>query len=340
MSTRSPSRVHLAAVCLALLAACSRGSSTAVQGSGTVEVTELDIAPTVSARVVRVWVEEGAHVRPGDTLVSLTQSTLAPDIEQRRARVAVAEAALRDLTAGARPAELERAAAELRSAEAEAARAQTDLDRFTPLAARGDISQAQLDAVRATARMAGARRDAARESLRLVQQGARSGQIAQARAEVQTARASLQVAQASAGDLMLIAPIAGTVMRRYVEPGEVLAPGETTLTIADPTRPWVRVYLATQELANVRLGQRATATLDGMPGRAFSGEVIAIATKAEFTPRAALTEEERADLLFGVKVQLSDTTGVLKAGLPATIAVDTTRRTAALDTTRPAASTR
>jgi HlyD family secretion protein len=46
---------------------------------------------------------------------------------------------------------------------------------------------------------------------------------------------------------------------------------------------------------------------------------VAINDKAEFTPRVALTEEERADLLFGVKVELADTTGVLKPGLPATV---------------------
>ena len=59
-------------------------------------------------------------------------------------------------------------------------------------------------------------------------------------------------------------------------------------------------------------------TVDGLEGETFQARVTALATAAEFTPRVALTEKERADLLFGVKLELSDTTGRLKAGLPAT----------------------
>jgi HlyD family secretion protein len=61
------------------------------------------------------------------------------------------------------------------------------------------------------------------------------------------------------------------------------------------------------------------ARLDGFPDHPIPGRVAAIKPKAEFTPRVALTEEERADLLFGVKVELSDTTGLLRPGLPATV---------------------
>jgi HlyD family secretion protein len=71
----------------------------------------------------------------------------------------------------------------------------------------------------------------------------------------------------------------------------------------------------------VRLHARAEGVLDGLPDRPFTGEVVAINSKAEFTPRVALTEEERADLLFGVKVAFRDTTGALKPGLPITVRI-------------------
>jgi multidrug resistance efflux pump len=120
-----------------------------------------------------VWVNEGDIVSAGDTLVTLTQATLQPDIEGRRARVRAAEAQLRDLQAGARPAQLERAEAELRLAEAEAARTENDVTRFTPLAKEGNISEQQFEAVRTAAATAAARRDAARESARLLREGTR-----------------------------------------------------------------------------------------------------------------------------------------------------------------------
>src|SRR5262245_18387086 len=101
-------------VVVALAAGCD--SKDTSQASGTIEFTQTDVAGTVPARVERVLVEEGATVKAGDTLVILSQTGLPPDIQQRRARVAAAESELRDLERGARPAELERARSELKSA--------------------------------------------------------------------------------------------------------------------------------------------------------------------------------------------------------------------------------
>ena len=58
-----------------------------------------------------------------------------------------------------------------------------------------------------------------------------------------------------------------------------------------------------------------------MPARSFNGRVVAINSKAEFTPRVALTEDERADLMFGVKIEFQDSTGALKPGLPVTVTI-------------------
>ena len=79
----------------------------------------------------------------------------------------------------------------------------------------------------------------------------------------------------------------------------------------------MRVYIAVPKLGEVKLGAPAVVTTLGAPGRRFDGRVVEIATRAEFTPRAALTVEEQANLVFGVKVALAPTNGTLKAGLPA-----------------------
>ena len=92
---------------------------------------------------------------------------------QAEARAIAAQEASRELARGARPAEISRAQAELRAAEADADRAAADLGRLEPLAAKGDVSRASLDAVRASVRVTAGRRDAAREALRLIQDGAR-----------------------------------------------------------------------------------------------------------------------------------------------------------------------
>ena len=93
------------------------------------------------------------------------------------------------------------------------------------------------------------------------------------------------------------------------------------MTIGQLARPYVRIYVNQRVLPSVRLGARADGVLDGLPDHPFTGVVEAINTKAEFTPRVALTEEERADLLFGVKVAFHDSTGALKPGLPITVRI-------------------
>ena len=301
------------------LGACARSANPSLHATGTLEVVETDAAPMVPAKVLRVWREEGDLIRVGDTLVSLTQSATRSDVEARRARLAAAEAQLRDLVSGARPAEVERAVAEQRSADAEAARTQQDLTRLTALAASGTVSQQQLDGARAAAAAAAARRDATRETVRILREGARPEQIAAARAEVANAQAALEAVQQTARDLVLLSPVAGIITSRNAEPGDVLPAGASAMTIGDLTRPYVRVYVSEGALPRIRVGDSVRAVLDAFPDRPFAGRVVAISSKAEYTPRVALTEEERADLVFGVKVAFTDTTGMLKAGLPVTV---------------------
>ena len=304
--------------------ACARNATNQVTADGTVELTQVDVAPFVSGRVVRVTVDEGAVVRRGDTRVVLAQSTLPADIEQRRARVSLAEARLRDLQAGARPAEIEKAQADLRSVTAEAERAERERARLEPLAAAATISRSQYDAAVTAARAAAARRDAAAEALRLLREGARPEQVAAARAELASARSALAAGEATQGDLVITAPMDATVLGRYVERGEVLGAGEAAMTLGDAKRPWVRVYLPAPVIPFVRVGQPARVTVQGLGSRSAPARVVSVATQAEFTPRVALTEKERADLMFGVKLDLIDTTGRFKAGLPATVTIDTT----------------
>ncbi len=323
-------RVTARLIFTALLAgvplACAPHTPDGVVGTGTIEVTEVNVAPTVGGRVERVFVDEGDRVRAGDTLVALTMPTLAGEIDARRAAVASAEATLRELRNGPRAPEVAQAEATLRAAEAEAERTASDLARLVPLAAQHVVSAQQLDAARAAAQNAASRRDAAREALRLLQEGTRPERVRAAQAAVESARGALAEVLGTATDLVLVAPVDGVVLGRHVEPGEALGTGVPAVTLGDLGHPWVRVYLGELAMPAVHLGARATATLDGAPDRVYAGRVVAIADKAEYTPRIALTERERADLVFRVKVALEDTTGTLRAGVPVTVAIARTAR--------------
>ena len=314
---KKPSALHL---CLLVVAIGCRREHEGVVGSGTIEVVETDVAPMQTARVSRVIPEEGALVRVGDTLVTLVQGTLDAELEQRRARLSSAEAQLRDVEAGARPAEIARLVAEQQAAEAEATRAQHELERLTATAARGDVSEQQLENARTVARTTAGKRDAAAEAVRLIREGARADRIRAARSDVAAARAAVGGAKSAVGELVLVSPVEGVVLSRNAEPGEVLPAGIAAITIGDLRRPFVRVFVASPALPGIAIGDSVDVTLDGRKER-YRGRVVAIDSKAQFTPRIALTEEERADLLFGVKVDLPPS-ATLKPGLPATVRFD------------------
>jgi HlyD family secretion protein len=251
----------------------------------------------------------------------LTQSTAQAAIEQSEAQVEASRAGLSEVENGPRAAEIRRASAELTAAESEAARTEKDAERARTLARTGTIPLQQRDAAEAAARQAAARRDAARQSLLLLQQGNRPERIAAAKAQVQGAQAGLSAVKATVGDLVLVAPISGVVLSRNTQPGEIVTAGQSAVTLGEVRRPWVRVYVNARDIPSIAVGSTANARLDGLPDRNFTGRVVAINPKAEFTPRVALTEDERADLTFGVKVEFADTTGALKPGLPVTVSI-------------------
>jgi HlyD family secretion protein len=300
----------------------------AIIAQGTIEVEETDIVPTVQGRISRIWVEEGRQVRAGDTLVSLRSSTLPDDLHEREARVARAEAEVRDLERGSRPEEIARAEAELRSAIAEDARAAKEWERMKALAAGNVVSQQDADNARAAADDARSKREAREQSLQLLREGATREAREAARSRLAEAKAFLAQGRATDGELTLVAPVDGVVLPLYYRVGEVVEEGDPVMTTADVSHPWVRVFVNQRDVPSLKLGGAVEAVVDGARKQPISGRIVAINHEAEYTPRVALTTEERADLMFGIKVALSSADGAARAGLPATVRLDLTAQPA------------
>ena len=300
-----------------VLVACSRPSTT-ISATGTVEFTETDIAPELNGKLGSLRVHEGDRVKMGDTLAILIAATMPADIARQEAAVADARAQLKNLEAGSRSEEIARAEAEVRRAAAAVKLAQENRQRVEPLAAKGTLPAQRGDEARAAETDATERLAVATQTLRQAQNGARFNDVAAAQARVRQAEAGLAMLRAHAGELTLMASGAGRVRGTWFEPGELVTAGRPVLTVADDTKPWVRVYVGQQGFAQLVPGAKATARLD-TGGEAIPGHVVAMSDKAEYTPRVALTEKERADLTFWVKVALDDSTGRVKAGLPITV---------------------
>jgi HlyD family secretion protein len=288
---------------LVFLSACGGGPGP-IRGS--VELPEVAVSPLATARVVRVLREEGDRVRAGDTLAILTQADADETLADLRARVASASASVHDLRAGARPQEIGQAEAELSAASAEASRAALELRRARSLIATGATSQQEVDDAETAARVADERRAAAEESLRLLRAGARPQQVRAAEAELGRARASLAAAEARLADLVLRAPVDGVVLVRAGEPGEVLGAGAPALVLGDVARSYVRAFVPQGLLERMKPGTAVRVLPDGWTGDAVPGRVTSVSPEAEFTPRVALTEAERSDQLFGVRITLDD----------------------------------
>ncbi len=297
------------------LGGCSR-SDRGVRGSGTIELNEVDVSSLVGGRVSRVLVEEGDSVDAGDTVAVLAHGEIAAGVLEQEAQAERARALARDQELGPRAEERRAARAEHDAAEATLKLAENELSRVRSLFQKQLISQSELDRAQAQRDEAAARRDAAAQRYRLLDAGYRRQVVAAAKDAAEAARAVLQSARSKARELVLTAPISGVVLVKSVEQGEVVGAGVPLVTLGDPTKLWIRVYVAAPQIVRVRLGDKAEVRVLGDP-RAFPGRVVEIATRAEFTPRAALTEEERANIVFGVKVALEPTGGALKPGLPA-----------------------
>ena len=299
----------------AALIGCS-GPERGIRGSGTIELDEVDMASLVGGRVSHVFADEGDSVRAGDTLVVLAQGEVTAGVREQEAELARAGYLALDQEVGPRIEERKAAKADLDTALAALQLAEAELVRVRSLFERKLSPQADLDRAQTQRDQAAARRDAAAQRYHLVEAGYRRDVVAAARQAAEAARAGLQSARAKAHELVLTAPISGVVLVKSVEEGEVVGPGVPILTLGDPSKLWMRVYIAAPQVVHVRLGGSVEVRVLG-ERRAFAGRVVEIATRAEFTPRAALTEEERANIVFGVKVALDPQGGMLKPGLPA-----------------------
>jgi membrane fusion protein YbhG len=321
--------VALAVVTIPLSIGCARTAAPAAErANGYVEATDVRVSSKVAGRVEEVRVVEGARVGQGETLVTL--STTETDLALRRARAerdqAAAQLAL--LRAGARPEDIQQAEAQVaaavsdrNAADADLTAARDDETRFTQLLQNRAGSQKQHDDAVARRQAAEAQFKAASDHVRVAQAaldrlkaGARREEIEGAVAHVAAVDAQIATLEHDRDEATIIAPSAGVVSSRLVEPGELVAPGVPLIVLIDLDHAWASAYVEEPLVPRLRIDEAATVTTDA--GDRLSGHVSFIASQAEFTPRNVQTPDERAKLVYRVKVAVDNRQGVLKPGMP------------------------
>jgi len=301
MSTRAA----LGLAWLALALGCGNGEDPGVvRLNGRIEAVTVDLAPKVSGRVLEVSATEGQRVRSGDVLVRLDLGSTALDVAREQAAVAAAEARLADLERGSREPELAAARAQVAERSAALDLARKGFARQEQLLGRGVGSQREYDEARAGLERAEAALDVSRNNLRLLEAGSRQDQKRRARDDVERARTVLEQAKVQAAEAEIRAPADGVVLHRLVEPGALLAPGQSALTLALTERLYVRVFIPETRMGQVRPGSAATVRVDSFPDRDFPAHVSEISPDAEFTPKQVETRTERVNLVYAAKVDL------------------------------------
>lgn len=290
--------------------------------SGTVEATEAQLGFQAPGRISSIGVREGDRVAPGDELARLAVEELEARREQVAASLASARAVLAEMEEGSLPEEIAQARSARDAAAERLADAERDLSRAIRLHEAGAVSDQDLEKARLNARVARSQHEQAEEQLRLVRSGPRKERIEAQRARVRQAEAAVRAADATLDNAVVRAPFGGLVTVRHREPGAVVPPGSPVLTVMDPDDRWVRIYVAENRISAVKLGAPVVITADTYPDREYAGEVMHVASEAEFTPKNVQTQEERVKLVYAVKVRVTgDASLDLKPGMPADVRI-------------------
>jgi len=184
-------------------------------------------------------------------------------------------------------------------------------------AARKQVAAAEAALQRARAQLQNIPIQEANRQTLLRQRDAHKEQIASAQATVEADRAALRKIEADIADLTIHAPIAGTILTRSAEPGRVIQPGQTMLTMVDLSKLYLRGFVPQGEIGKVKVGQQAQVYLDSTPNEPVPAEVIRIDPQVMFTPENTYFKEDRVKQVMGLKLGLRGAYGFAKPGMPA-----------------------
>jgi len=272
-----PIVIPIIVIVIYLLINTNKRNPDEISGSGTIEVTEVEIASKISGKVERIECDEGNNVKAGDLLVVLSHNELDAQLNQAKAN-------------------LESVKAQITQLDLQLQNVKDNLIRAKELFKVGNYTRQQLDKDETQYKVINAQCEAAKQT------------YAQVEAQINYINAQIENAY-------LKTPISGIVLQKNVEVGEIVSPGMSILTIGDLKKPWLKIYITEDKLSNVKLNDKAIVKIDSSTGKTYEGKVVYISSKAEFTPKNIQTKEERVKLVYAVKIILDNKNGELKPGM-------------------------
>lgn len=265
--------------------------------NGRLELKRLDVATLYPGRVEEILVQEGDEVKINQPLARLSST-----ISQTQVSGALAQKKRAEET-------VSRALAEIDARQQQAKVAKLELDNAFKLRRDNLISSTELER----------RQSAYNASLAAV--NTTQAAKAEAEAAVAQAQAQLEKAQSQYEDMIIKAPKDGRLEYQIAEVGNVLGAGGKVVSVLDPTDTYINVFLTAQQMNQIKLGDDARIVIDGI-NAVFPAKITFVANNEQFTPKSVETTEERAKLMFKVKLQIPvdialKYKGLLKGGMTA-----------------------
>lgn len=280
---------------LALFSACGNGAPK-YDATGTFETTEVLVSAEASGRLLYFDIEEGMLLKAGEEVGVV-------DTVQLYLKKLQLEASLKSVEEQ-RPDILKQVAATKEQISA----AQRERNRVANLLKVGAANQKQLDD--------------AEDQLEVLRKQlvAQNSTLSNSHQSLtwQSSSVGIQVAQVEdqLKKCHITSPITGTVLARYAEAGELTAMGTPLFKVADTEQMYLRAYITSEQLSQVKLGQKVTVFSDYGTDehKQYPGVVTWISDTSEFTPKTILTKNERANLVYAVKIAVHND-GLLKIGM-------------------------
>jgi HlyD family secretion protein len=250
-------------------------------GNGRLEATEVDVATKLAGRLASIKVQEGDNATLGQVLAEL-------DAEDLKAQLRAAEAQAQQARAA-----IQGSHAAVASAKSQQDLARSTLARTRQLAGKGFLTGDRLDKDQSALQAADAGMAAARS------------RVSEGHAALAAAEARSDALRVTLNDTSLRAPVAGRVLYRLAQTGEILPAGGKALTLLDMADVHMSIYLPTDEAGRLRVGSPARIVLDALPDQPIPAQVVFVAPRSQFTPKEVETRNEREKLMFRVKLRVA-----------------------------------
>ncbi len=264
---------------------------------GNFESEDVLVSAEATGTIVRFTVSEGDEVKAGQLIGIIDTSQLA----LQEAQVRASGEAIRS-----RLVQIDK---QIAVNDVNIRNVQKDLVRIRAMHQEGAATDKQLDDMQGKVNLLEAQNEALRSQKNAVY------------AELTANRAQMNQVRDQIDNCYIKAPIAGTILEKYVRMGELAITGRALYKITDLSTIILRAYIEGDQLSSLKLGQKVEVNYDGPSGDLLhkTGEVSWISSEAEFTPKIIQTREERVNLVYAVKVLVSND-GSLKIGMPGEIA--------------------